>query len=96
MWILSLNKENEKQMETAVVEINVDNNGYFLKHLLELDEKNRIKIITFIYVSSQQYMFLLLFEEGGLLVSWLVVLRLNVPVNNFSVMSGRSHRFLGN
>ena len=25
-----------------------------------------------------------------------VVLRLNVPVNNFSVMSGRSHRFLGN
>ena len=30
------------------------------------------------------------------LVGWLVVLRLNVPVNNFSVMSGRSHRFLGN
>ena len=29
--------------------------------------------------------------------SWvLFVLRLNVPVNNFSVMSGRSHRFLGN
>ena len=27
---------------------------------------------------------------------WLVVLRLNVPVNNFLVMSGRSHRFLGN
>ena len=26
---------------------------------------------------------------------WLVVLRLNVPVQNFSVMSGRSHRFLG-
>ena len=25
----------------------------------------------------------------------LVLLRLNVPVNNFSVMSGRSHRFLG-
>ena len=32
--------------------------------------------------------------DGDLLV--LVVLRLNVPVNNFSVMSGRSHRFLGN
>ena len=30
------------------------------------------------------------------LAGWLVVLRLNVPVNNFSVMSGRSHRFLGN
>ena len=29
-------------------------------------------------------------------IFWLVVLRLNVPVNNFSVMSGRSHRFLGN
>ena len=28
--------------------------------------------------------------------SFLFVLRLNVPVNNFSVMSGRSHRFLGN
>ena len=26
----------------------------------------------------------------------LVVLRLNIPVNNFSVISGRSHRFLGN
>ena len=26
----------------------------------------------------------------------LFVLRLNVPFNNFSVMSGRSHRFLGN
>ena len=25
----------------------------------------------------------------------LLVLMLNVPVNNFSVMSGRSHRFLG-
>ena len=31
-----------------------------------------------------------------ILVGWLVVLRLNVPVNNFSVISGRSHRFLGN
>ena len=29
-------------------------------------------------------------------VGWLVVLRLNVPVNNFSVIWGRSHRFLGN
>ena len=29
-------------------------------------------------------------------IMMLVVLRLNVPVNNFSVMSGRSHRFLGN
>ena len=42
------------------------------------------------------------FETGsmtGILehLKWLlVVLRLNVPVNNFSVMSGRSHRFLGN
>ena len=32
----------------------------------------------------------------GMTYGWLVVLRLNVPVNNFSVMSGRSHRFLGN
>ena len=38
-------------------------------------------------------------EENEILNRWteyLVVLRLNVPVNNFSVMSGRSHRFLGN
>ena len=35
-------------------------------------------------------------DPCGPTVSWLVVLRLNVPVNNFSVMSGRSHRFLGN
>ena len=32
-------------------------------------------------------------NENNCLV--LVLLRLNVPVNNFSVMSGRSHRFLG-
>ena len=32
----------------------------------------------------------------GKAVGWLVVLRLNVPVNNFLVISGRSHRFLGN
>ena len=37
-----------------------------------------------------------LFSERNGLKCWLVVLRLNVPVNNFSVMSGRSHRFLGN
>ena len=36
--------------------------------------------------------------QGGYFMKngWLVVLRLNVPVNNFSVISGRSHRFLGN
>ena len=36
------------------------------------------------------------FNGFGVPQGWLVVLRLNVPVNNFSVMSGRSHRFLGN
>ena len=34
-------------------------------------------------------------EKGAGKMS-LFVLRLNVPVNNFSVMSGRSHHFLGN
>ena len=34
--------------------------------------------------------------KAGRCFGWLVVLRLNVPVNNFSVISGRSHRFLGN
>ena len=40
----------------------------------------------------------LIFPFPDLLVCLFVlfVLRLNVPVNNFSVMSGRSHRFLGN
>ena len=35
------------------------------------------------------------FHFAVLRSGFLVVLRLNVPVNNFSVMSGRSHRFLG-
>ena len=35
-------------------------------------------------------------EDKSPQINDLFVLRLNVPVNNFSVMSGRSHRFLGN
>ena len=41
------------------------------------------------------------FNIALIIIQWmclfvcLFVLRLNVPVNNFSVMSGRSHRFLG-
>ena len=35
-------------------------------------------------------------SRSAWIFGWLVVLRLNVPVNNFSVISGRSHRFLGN
>ena len=31
----------------------------------------------------------------GCLFGWLVDLIINVPVNKFSVMLGRSHRFLG-
>ena len=31
----------------------------------------------------------------GIMGLVLVLLRLNVPINNFSVMSGRSHLFLG-
>ena len=50
---------------------------------LKFDILGNIIIIKLIGYSSN--------SEG-----WLVVLRLNVPVNNFSVMSGRSHRFLGN
>ena len=38
------------------------------------------------FVNCCQYMYLVC----------LFVLRLNIPVNNVSVMSGRSHRFLGN
>ena len=34
-------------------------------------------------------------DDKKLFLSFFLLLRLNVPVNNFSVMSGRSHRFLG-
>ena len=32
-------------------------------------------------------------DVDGCINGWLVVLRLNVPVNNFSVMSGRMHKW---
>ena len=48
-----------------------------------------IQFILTIYINSKK---LMLPGRFG----WLVVLRLNVPVNNFSVILGRSHRFLGN
>ena len=44
---------------------------------------------------SLPYLVIVTVQKYGT-VGWLVVLRLNVPVNNFSVMSGRSHRFLCN
>ena len=47
-------------------------------------------------VKNFKYLGAIISNEGSKPVFWLVVLRLNVPVNNFSVMSGRSHRFLGN
>ena len=48
-----------------------------------------IKVVPF-----QKIAFLRVFFLFVLFVC-LFVLRLNVPVNNFSVMSGRSQRFLG-
>ena len=48
------------------------------------------RIVIFSFGRACRYLIIIL------TVGWLVVLRLNVPVNNFSVMSGRSHRFLGN
>ena len=45
----------------------------------------------FIYHRCKNYLTILSFWFWGL-VGWLI---LNVPVNNFSVMLGRSHRFLG-
>ena len=58
-----------------------------------------IKPICTVYVLKHQLICLWRFSCKSLNQCWLVVLvvlRLNVPVNNFSVMSGRSHRFLGN
>ena len=42
------------------------------------------------------FTFLIQYSEQVNSYICIVVLRLNVPVNNFSVISGRSHRFLGN
>ena len=55
------------------------------KRMNGLEIKLECVIITFNHGFSVFNIFVCLF-----------VLRLNVPVNNFSVMSGRSHRFLGN
>ena len=56
----------------------------------------RYYIKGFIRDSSNVYMRFMCGEIACLLVGWLVGwLILNVPVNNFSVMLGRSHRFLG-
>ena len=62
--------------------------------------------VSFVTLTSRKLTNVSLMSAVNLIVSWnefkackkdwLVVLRLNVPVNNFSVMSGRSHRFLGN
>ena len=48
---------------------------------------------AFVWEKDKNNMFVYDIKVGR---CFLFVLRLNVPVNNFSVMSGRSHRFLGN
>ena len=57
-------------------------------HNLCLPEESRVENYDICFPEENRV------ENHGL--RRLVVLRLNVPVNNFSVMSGRSHRFLGN
>ena len=86
-----------------VISIRYNNRLYcysFCKNILKyLSRMARVSLRT-----AERSMFLsvrIVFEASRLCkciikVGWLVVLRLNVPVNNFSVMSGRSHRFLGN
>ena len=62
------------------------------------DTSQNIKhLIVLLFMSKggnfKNYRFTCFFERCT--VVCLFVLRLNVPVNNFSVMSGRSRRFLG-
>ena len=88
-------------------QFSVDTNNCFspLAAWVGYGDKQDLGIVTFIVYGLEER------EKEGLRIStilrnfvydcfgfedWLVVLRLNVPVNNFSVMSGRSHRFLGN
>ena len=46
-------------------------------------------------ITSFAYIYICIYMNIKEVFVCLFVLRLNVPVNNFSVMSGRSHRFLG-
>ena len=48
--------------------------------------------MSFLVLHSQKTIESMTLSQNDLFV---FVLRLNVPVNNFSVMSGRSQRFLG-
>ena len=60
-------------------------------NVLFLTSDNELLGIIYNLFRGRQNIFLTIFST-----KFVVVLRLNVPVNNFSVMSGRSHRFLGN
>ena len=93
--IQDLQKAMTKMLDRLVTRVN--NRGIFtISHKLpcgSMAEKTSIwKIETRNDKSVSQY------TEFDFLaiLKGLVVLRLNVPVNNFSVISGRSHRFLGN
>ena len=53
-------------------------------------------MLVFIYRDKNIYRIRQVDRQACTCIVCLFVLRLNVPVSNFSVMSGRSHRFLGN
>ena len=57
---------------------------------------NIVLIINYHLFVAALYLFYILHMFVGKQHLILFVLRLNVPVNTFSVMSGWSHRFLGN
>ena len=63
--------------------------GFKTWHKLSTEIRCMLKPIIVLFIAHE-------FITGNFRHNRLVVLRLNVPVNNFSVMSGRSHRFLGN
>ena len=60
-----------------------------------MEDRNQKVVIFDDYVCEKNQNDITKYFIQGRHKNCLFVLRLNVPVNNFSVMSRRSHRFLG-
>ena len=94
MWI-SQNPQNSEWLANTVLQKSQDQ----YKQLWSASVHESSKCVNYrIFKTEHKFENYLLYLPFKLRKSfgWLVVLRLNVPFNNFSVMSGRSHRFLGN
>ena len=97
-----LKRKNGKGVAQSDLEKAGEFNGQFM-NVFNKNEHTQVPlldrsapIMNDIAVSKDRVIKLLKGLNPSKALGWLVVLRLNVPVNNFSIMSGRSHRFLGN